>query len=86
MRAAVGRDEAGIAYLSLGYVDSSVKALLLNGIQPTMDNVKNNTYPIIRTLWLITNGPPDELEMAYLRFYLSQEGQKVVQDLGYIPV
>ena len=86
MRASVAGNEKGFAYLSLGYVDNTVKALNVDGIQPTIDNVKSGSYKISRKLYLITKGTPSDLEQAFIDFALSPEGQIVVTDGGYISI
>jgi phosphate transport system substrate-binding protein len=86
VRAAVAVDKNSIAFLSLGYVDSTVKAVKLNGIEATVENVYADKYPIVRTLYLITKGEPDELEKAFIDFVKSNEGQKIVEENGYMPL
>ena len=84
VRATVSGDKNSIGYLSLGYLDPSVKAVKIDGVEATVENVLAGKYPIVRTLYLITKGEPDELEKAFIDFVLSEEGQKVVEDMGYI--
>ena len=86
VRATVSSDDRSIGYLSLGYVDSSLKAISVDGIAATVENVIAGNYPIQRSLYLITKGDPDELERIFLEFVLSSEGQDVVEDMGYIKV
>ncbi|MBN1454661.1 MAG: phosphate ABC transporter substrate-binding protein PstS family protein [Methanomicrobia archaeon] len=86
VRATVSSDDRSIGYLSLGYVDSTMKALRVGGIEATVENVVAGDYPIQRSLYLITKGDPDELEQAFINFVLSPEGQAVVEDMGYIEV
>jgi phosphate transport system substrate-binding protein len=86
MRASVTNNEAGLAYISLGYVDHTVKALTIDGVSPTVANVKSGTYPIRRNLYLFTKGEPEGLEKTFIEFALSDEGQKVVKDGGFISV
>ncbi|MFO7967637.1 MAG: phosphate ABC transporter substrate-binding protein [Archaeoglobaceae archaeon] len=84
IRATVSKDEAAIGYLSLGYVDKSIKALNIDGVEPTESNVISGDYPIVRTLHLMTKGEPSQLEQAFLDFVMSEEGQQVVEEQGYI--
>jgi len=86
MKAAVSQDPNAIGFLSVGYVDNSVKAVKFDGIEPTEENVKNGKYKISRTLWLITKGEPSELEKAFIDYILSEEGQKIVKEKGYLPI
>jgi len=84
VRATVSGDEKSIGYLSLGYIDPSVKALRIDGVEATVENVLSDKYPIVRTLYLITKGEPSQLEEAFIDFALCDEGQNVVEDMGYI--
>ncbi len=84
IRATVSRDKMSIGYLSLGYVDKSLKAVKIDGVEATEENVLSADYPISRSLYLITKGAPSELEKAFIDSLLSEEGQKVVEEMGYI--
>jgi phosphate transport system substrate-binding protein len=74
-----------IAYLSFGFLDESVNSVPIDGVEPSVENVSNSTYPIFRPLNMLTNGPPSNLAQAFLDFVLSDEGQKIVAE-DYIPV
>ncbi|MCP8310128.1 MAG: phosphate ABC transporter substrate-binding protein [Candidatus Methylarchaceae archaeon HK01M] len=86
VRAIVATDDNSMAYLSLGYVDGTLKAISIGGIEATIENVLSEDYPIIRTLWLITKGTPNTLAQSFIDFVLSDEGQQVVEELGYTKV
>ena len=78
VRTAVATTPNSIAYLSLGFLDSSINATPMEGIAPTVENVKNKTYPVVRPLIMLTNGEPNERAKAFLDFCLSDEGQAIV--------
>lgn len=86
MRASVAGNRYGIAYISLGYVDETVTAITVQGVEATVENVNSGDYPITRILWMFTNGMPDPLEGAFIEFVRGDEGQAIVEDFGYIPV
>jgi phosphate transport system substrate-binding protein len=86
MKTAISGDTYGIAYISLGFVDSSVKALKIAGVEATIDNVNSGKYTVQRVLWVFTNGQPSELEQAFIDYLLSPAGQKIVTDMGYIAI
>ena len=86
IRASVSRDENSIGFVSLGYIDSSIKGVKIDGVEPAVENVLSEDYKITRTLYLITNGEPDELEKAFIDFVLSEGGQEIVEDLGFIKI
>ena len=79
-----------IGYVGLGYLDSSVKAIKIkmNGaeIEPTVANVLNGKYPIARSLYMITNGEPKGLVKDFIAFVLSEEGQRIVEEEGFVPI
>lgn len=86
VRTTIAGNEQGIGFLSLGYVNPDVKAVKLDGTSPTIANIRNGDYAISRTLWMITKGEPDEDEQAFLDFVLSEEGQRIVTEVRFIPV
>ena len=86
MRASVAGNRYGIAYISLGYVDETVTAITVQGVEATVENVNSGDSPITRILWMFTNGMPDPLERAFIEFVRGEEGQAIVEDFGYIPL
>jgi len=80
-RATVAGSAQAIGFISLGYVNSDVSALRLDGIEPTVESVVDSSYAISRTLWMISNGNPDSSEQAFLDFVLGDEGQRIVEDV-----
>ncbi len=83
---AVAQTPGAIGYVSLEFVDDSVKAFTLSSIAPTVDNVINNTYGLNRPLLMITNGEPTGLAKKFLDFILSDEGQDIIAENGFVPV
>lgn len=88
----VATNPYAIGYTGMGYVTKQVKALKVNGIAPTVENVLAGIYPISRPLFMFidlkrfNNVWPDKGVVAdYLRFVLSPAGQKLVKEAGYIP-
>ena len=86
VRTTIAGNEHGIGFLSLGYVDSSIKAVNLNGIAATVENIRSGEYAISRTLLMITDGEPDADEQVFLDFVLSSVGQGIVSEVHFIPV
>ncbi len=85
-RTTVAGNKHAIGFLSLGYVDSDIKAVNLDGTAPTVENIRSGDYAISRTLWMITKGAPDADEQAFLDFVLSGDGQEIVSEVHFIPV
>jgi phosphate transport system substrate-binding protein len=86
VRATVSSDASSIGYVSIGYVDHTMNAIKVGGIEATVANVLSGDYPIQRSLYLITKGEPSALEKTFINFVLSSDGQEVVEDVGYIKV
>jgi phosphate transport system substrate-binding protein len=86
MRTTVAGNEYGIGFLSLGFVNSDIKAVGLDGTDPTIENIRSGDYAISRTLWMITKGEPDPDEQVFLDFVLSEDGQNIVSEVHFIPV
>lgn len=74
-----------IGYISLGSLNDTVKALQINGVTASSENVKNGSYLINRPFNIATPSEISDLASDFIDFILSEEGQKVVAD-NYIPV
>ena len=81
----VAGDPFAIGYISMGSMNDTVKALKIDGVEPTTENVKNGSYSVSRPFNIATKGDPTGLAKDFIDFILSKEGQEVVSD-GYIPV
>ena len=87
VRSVVAQASGAIGYISLGFVDPSVKALAIDGIPANETTVGNGTYPLSRYLHFLTKGEPTGLAKAYIDFVLSPKIQEsVVRDAGFLPV
>lgn len=84
MMTSVADDEAAIGYISLGSLDDSVKALKIDGAEATADNISNGSYKVSRPFNIATKGTPNEVTQDFINLILSEDGQKVVEDAGYI--
>lgn len=80
----VAGDPNAIGYVSLGSLNDSVKALKINDVEATVDNIKNGSYEISRPFNIATNGTPSEVTQDFINFILSADGQAVVEEKGYI--
>jgi phosphate transport system substrate-binding protein len=86
MRTTVSTTPHSIGYLSMGYIDDTVVAIKVNGVEPSEENAANGSFPIVRPLNLITSGEPAGAVKAFLDFILSPDGQAIVVEEGYIAV
>lgn len=86
-------DESGIAYSPFYYynviVDNdSTKAIGVDGIPMTKENVRNNTYPYVTDVYAAVRSDIDKSSMAYklFEYITSEEGQAIVEESGYVPL
>lgn len=86
MMTSVAGDPNGIGYISLGSLSDTVKALQVDGAEPTAENVKSGAYKISRPFNIVTKDGLSETAQDFIDFMMSAEGQKVVEDNGYIAV
>jgi len=86
MKVMVGQDRNAIGYLSVGYLDKSVKALKIDGIYPSLENIKSGKYKIQRYLYMITKKNPSDIASKFIDTVLSDYGQSVVKKHNFIPV
>lgn len=88
MRQRVQNTPAAIGYLGLGYVDETVKALTVEGVEPDPKTVVSGKYPIARPLFMFTDGYPEMGTPLYqfVTLYASRDGQTIIQKTGYIPL
>lgn len=80
----VAGNKNAIGYISLGSLNDTVKAVKVDGIEPTVENIKNNTYKVFRPFNIATRDDISELAQDFISFILSSDGQKVVEENSYI--
>ncbi len=85
MKVALSQDPLAIGYLSIGHVDSTVKAIRLDGADPTQENATNGTYKVTRKLYMNTKGEPSTLAKALIDYIMGPDGAEIVKKHGYIP-
>ncbi|MCL1832862.1 MAG: PstS family phosphate ABC transporter substrate-binding protein [Leptospirales bacterium] len=84
---AVAGNPKAVGYIGYGYIDSSVKALVVDKVTPTIENGKAGTYPISRKLYMYVNkNKLSDDAKKYIDFVLSAEGQKLVKETGFISI
>lgn len=84
MMTSVEQNEYAIGYISLGSLNESVKALEIDGVAASVDNIKNDTYKVSRPFNIVTKDGLSETAQDFISFILSADGQAVIEDNGYI--
>ncbi len=82
----VAGNPKAIGYISLGSLDDSVKALKVDGAEASVENVKNDTYKISRPFNIAVKDDLSDVAQDFVDYIMSAEGQKIVEDSGYIAV
>jgi phosphate transport system substrate-binding protein len=81
----VQSNEKAIGYISLGSLNDTVKAVTVDGVVASADNIIAGTYPIARPFNLASmNGEFSEVAQDFINFITSEEGQKIAMENGYI--
>ncbi len=83
---AVSKNKNAIGYIGYGYVDSSTKNISVDGAEATPANALSGSWPIARDLYLFTDGAPEGDTKAYIDFIISDQGQALVKEVGFIPL
>ena len=86
MMTSVAGDTYGIGYISLGSLNDTVKAVKIDGVEATVDNIKAGTYTVARPFNIATAGEVSEVTQDFINFIMSFDGQLVVEGKGYIAV
>lgn len=88
----ISQTKGSIGYIGLAYMTSDIKSLQVsydggqNFVAPSIEAAMNKTYPIARPLYYFYDVKSADKVKSFVDFCLSAEGQKVVQEIGYIPV
>lgn len=82
----VAGDEYAIGYISLGSLNDTVKAVKVEGAEATSENVQNGSYEIARPFNVAYKGDLSPLAQDFMNFILSEEGQTIVVEEGYVQV
>ena len=87
--AKVASNPGAIGYVSIDVLDDTVKAVSLNQIEPTAENIKANRYLLSRPFVMATKGDileQSEAVQAFFEYMSSEEGKKLIQSVGLITV
>jgi phosphate transport system substrate-binding protein len=83
----VGKNPSGAGYIGLAYTKGSgIRVVPIDGASPSKESVLAKTYPYARPTFFYTNGEPTGVVKAFIDFTVSPEGQKIVEQVGFVPI
>ncbi len=86
MMTTVAGDEYAIGYISLGSLNDSVKAVQIDGVDATVDNIKNGSYTVSRPFNIVTGDALSDVAQDFYNYIMSTDGQAIIEENHYIPV
>lgn len=86
MKTAISSDPYSIGFVSVGHIDESVMPVTLDGVAPTLENVKNGSFKVARGLYSNTKGEAEGLAKLFIDFIFSPTGQELVKKKGFVAV
>ena len=86
MMTSVSGNENAIGYISLGSLNTTVKPVQIDGVDASVENIKDGSYAISRPFNIVTGSEISEPAQAFIDFIMSAEGQAVIQENDYIPI
>ena len=86
MLTSVAQNIAAIGYVSLGSMNGTVKGVVIDGAAPTAENIENGSYAVTRPFSIAVMDGLSQAAQDFISYILSDNGQNVVADTGYIPI
>lgn len=88
----VSQTKGAIGYVGLAYLETNIKAINVSYdagktfVTPSVENARNKSYPITRPLYYYYLNSAEKVVKPFVDYVLSAEGQKIVADIGFVPV
>lgn len=86
MMTTVSGDMYAMGYISLGSLNDTVKAISIDGVMPTVENILSGEYAIARPFNIVTGDNLSPLAEDFIRYILSADGQSIIAENNYIPI
>lgn len=83
---AVKANKGSITYLGLSYVDNSINALAIDGVEANKENITTGKYPFWSYEHMYTKGEAKDLSKAFIDYMSSSDNKALIEKLGYIPM
>jgi phosphate transport system substrate-binding protein len=83
----VAKNPNGVGYVGLAYTKASgIKVVAIDGAMPSKESVLGKAYPYARPTFYYTNGEPSGIAKQFIDFTVSDGGQKIVEQVGFVPI
>ena len=82
----VAGNKNSIGYASLGSLNDTVKAVKVDGVDATVENIKGGSYAVSRPFLVVTNDKLTDVSKDFIKFILSKQGQDIIAEEGYITI
>lgn len=82
----VAGNKNSIGYVSLGSLNDTVKAVKVDGVNATVENIKGGSYAVSRPFLVVTNDKLTDVSKDFIKFILSKQGQDIIAEEGYITI
>jgi phosphate transport system substrate-binding protein len=82
----VAQNRFAIGYIGIGYIEKAIKVLKVDGKTACANSARDGSWPIARPLYMYTNGKPAGVIAKFVDFVLSEEGQKIVEEVEYVSI
>jgi len=73
-------------YATTMYSNPDAKLLKVNGVEPSIENIQNGTYPFVVEFYGVTSGVPKDNTKLFIEWILSTQGQSIIEKTGYVPL
>lgn len=80
----IASTRSAIGFMGVGFVDRSLKIVAVDGIVPSVANVKNHRYPVVRPLYMYTRGQPAGTLRRFMALPFTSDGKQMVAELGFV--
>lgn len=82
----VAGNKNSIGYVSLGSLNDAVKAVKVDGVDATVENIKGGSYAVSRPFLVVINDKLTDVSKDFIKFILSKQGQDIIAEEGYITI
>lgn len=73
-------------YAAVMFANPNAKMLSIDGVKPSIENIRNGSYPFTANFYAVTNGEPSGNSKRLIDWILSQQGQDIIEKTGYTPI